>query len=130
MHGLFGTISRTVSTTQWKPNTDVYEQHDAFVIRMEIAGVAQKDLHIEASEQALSVFGIRSEPGDLVNDPAPRVFRQAEVEYGPFSRTIPLPPWVDSERIEARYQNGFLVIRIPRAPEPPKKEIEIDVVEE
>jgi HSP20 family protein len=38
-----------------------------------------------------------------------------ERNHGEFSRTVTLPYEVDADKVEARYENGVLVIEMPRA---------------
>jgi HSP20 family molecular chaperone IbpA len=37
-----------------------------------------------------------------------------EIEYGPFRRTLGLPPGIDAAGIAAHLEAGFLLITIPR----------------
>ena len=114
--------------TLWRPNTDIYESEDGLVVRMELAGVSRDDLQIEVTDRVLIVRGTRPEPeGDCCRR---RVYRQAEIEYGPFARTFPLPRWVDSAKVDAQYRGGFLRIQIERTPEPQPHQISVDMDDE
>jgi HSP20 family protein len=43
-------------------------------------------------------------------------YYQLEVYYGPFERTIPIPPEIkiDREMLQAKYRDGFLIITLPK----------------
>jgi len=43
-----------------------------------------------------------------------------EIPYGRFRRSVRLPPCPQVERIEARYEEGFLLVEIPKQSETKK----------
>lgn len=98
----------TVRPHIWRPPTDVFETEDALVIRIEIAGMQEEDFTILLDGRYLSVRGMRS---DI---PERRAYHQMEIRFGEFASEIELPFDIDSERIEAIYQAGFLRITLPR----------------
>lgn len=114
--------------TSWRPNTDIYESANGLVVLMELAGVCKEDLHIEVANRILIVRGARTEPE--TDCCGRRVYTQAEVEYGPFARTIPLPRWADSAKVDAQYRGGFLRIQVNRVPEPERHQVTIDIAED
>ncbi|HOW96445.1 MAG TPA: Hsp20/alpha crystallin family protein [Kiritimatiellia bacterium] len=100
----------------WSPNTDVYESADDVVIKMELAGVPAESVHIVLENRVVRVEGLRRDPQSGESAAGYR-FRQMEIEYGVFSRTIELPFAVDGGQARARMQNGVLSVRLPRARE-------------
>lgn len=94
----------------WEPPTDVYENEEGLVIQLEIAGVSEQDLQITLSERTLIVCGVRRDPESK------QVYHQMEIRYGEFRTEIHLPWIVDSERVDAVYEDGFLRIFLPRPP--------------
>jgi HSP20 family protein len=99
------------STEQvWQPPTDVFECENAYVLRMEIAGVRREDLNVDFSNDILTITGCRLECAKH-NKVA---LRRLEISYGPFKRSVCLPGSVDRDRIEASYDNGFLEVLLPK----------------
>lgn len=95
----------------WQPPTDIYETNDEIVIRSEIAGVSSKDIVVTLDGDSLLIKGTRYE-----HDPRPkRLYRQMEINYGDFARTIALHGPINPQGIQAAYKNGFLEIIIPKA---------------
>lgn len=92
----------------WEPFTDVYEVDEGLVIQVEIAGMSAEDLSISLGENMLVITGVRK---DL--EPK-RVYYQMEIRFGPFRSEIHLPWSVQSEDVEATYEQGLLRIFIPR----------------
>jgi HSP20 family protein len=102
----------------FRPNVDVYRTSDGpaqFVVVVELAGVAPEHLQLEVAERLLVIAGERRRPPA---DGRPS-YQQVEVEWGPFERRLRLPEDVDPAAAEARYERGFLTIRLPIAAKPP-----------
>lgn len=100
-----------VSEGTWHPPTDVYETTDLIVCRMEVAGVRPEDLQILLAGDTLTIRGRRRDAAATVR----RCFRQMEVSYGVFDRTIVVPSPYNPDGIQASYKNGFLEIILPKA---------------
>jgi HSP20 family protein len=103
---------RWVSARQhkiWRPPTDVYETDDCIVVKVEIAGMAEEDFAISLEAKRLIISGVRRDPAAKLG------YQQMEVLYGHFETQVLLPRAVEVEKIEARYQNGFLSVRLPKA---------------
>lgn len=100
----------------WEPSADIYETRDAVKIKVELAGANPRSIQVEmgADGRTLTVSGVRCDEDGDVSDRT--VFHQMEVYMGPFQRTLPLPPQVevDSESVQATYQDGFLLITLPK----------------
>jgi HSP20 family protein len=114
MLGLLGepvSGQRWVSARQhkiWRPPTDVYETDDCMVVKVEIAGMNDKDFAISLDGKKLIISGFR-------NDPAAKLgYQQMEIVYGNFETDVHLARAIDEERIEAIYENGFLSVRLPK----------------
>jgi HSP20 family protein len=108
----------------WSPNTDVYEGPDGLIVKVELAGVTNDALEVRLEEQALVISGVRRDPQCSETASGYR-FRQLEMEYGPFQRILPLPFAVDGAATRATFQNGILMVRLPRSPSPQPTHIRI-----
>ncbi len=95
-------------TCAWQPPTDVYEDDDGIVVRIEVAGMRDEDFSISIVGPKLIVAGTRV-------DPAPkRMYHQMEIRFGEFRVEIDLLRQVAVENVEARYDEGFLSVYLPR----------------
>jgi len=86
------------------------------VIIVELAGVDPASLEIAVEPHALTVAGQRTRPRV-----AGQVYQQAEIEYGPFERRIPLEEPVDAAAATASYERGLLHISLPLAKRPGRR---------
>lgn len=93
----------------WRPPTDLIETNDAYVVRMEIAGMNVADFSINIDHNLLTIDGTRWES---YPDCA---FHQMEIPSGDFSSSVEIPTPIDEEKITAVYENGFLHITLPKA---------------
>ena len=93
----------------WQPPTDVYETDDGIIVRIEIAGLAPEDYEITLNGRTLVVTGER-------RDPSPKLaFQQMEIRQGRFRSQVHLPWALESSGQQAVYENGFLLITLPKA---------------
>jgi HSP20 family protein len=94
----------------WRPAADLYETPQGLVLRLEVAGVAKEDLSLSLAGQELIIRGRRrpSHP-----EGATRLLLQ-EMGSGAFERNFQLPIPIDPQRVEARYADGVLEVRLPR----------------
>ena len=105
----FVNLKLTVHPHAWRPPTDLFEMEKEFIIRIEIAGMSEKDFTVNIDKSTITVFGKRS----LMNHKC--AYHRMEIQYGDFRTIIELPGIVDSEGASAEYDNGFLTILLPKA---------------
>ena len=116
----FGT-SRTPQL--WVPAMDVAEKADAYLINVELPGVEPSQVEINFEQNVLTIRGTKPSSFDGSNGEY-RVFT-AERVSGEFERSVRLPDFVDSDRIEASYAHGLLRILVPKAQAAQPRRIEI-----
>jgi HSP20 family protein len=93
----------------WRPPTDVYETDECIVVKVEIAGMQGDDFSISLDTKRLTIGGVRHDPAEKLT------YQQMEIPYGPFETEVLLPRAIDADKIEATYQNGFLIVRLAKA---------------
>ncbi|MGM0452967.1 MAG: Hsp20/alpha crystallin family protein [Thermodesulfobacteriota bacterium] len=111
------------SKAAWKPQLDVYETAEKIYIIAEIAGVDKEDLELEINPRAVRIFGRRAGAPPADNGK----YRLAEIQYGPFERVLYLRTPVDTEKVTAKYKNGFLYIDLNKIPHAQKQKIPINI---
>jgi HSP20 family protein len=93
----------------WRPPTDLIETDEAYVVRMEIAGMNVADFTININSSILTINGTRWESYPNC------AFHQMEIPSGDFSSSVEIPTPIDEEGITAVYENGFLHVTLPKA---------------
>lgn len=93
----------------WSPSADVVETDGAFVLSIELPGVAKDDLELAALGRRLEVSGHRPLPSDAG-------FARMERSYGRFRRRFDLPAAIDVEALSAELERGVLTVTAPKRP--------------
>ena len=97
------------------PRVDVYQTESDVIVKAEIPGVAKEDLNVFIDEGSVKISGQTRRENEFKDEDVYRTERY----YGNFSRTIPLPVEVKSDKAKAEYKDGILSITVPKA-EPSK----------
>lgn len=105
----------------WAPRMDLSETEDAYFIHLDLPGMKKEDVSINFHEGTLSVSGERQQEDKEEN----HKFIRIERSYGRFYRSFSLPQTVNTEGIEASFENGVLNIRVPKAEEVKPRRIDI-----
>jgi HSP20 family protein len=108
---LFGTpLTGTWSRPAAMP-ADAYRNGEEFVIAFDLPGVDKDAIDIDVERNVLTVRAERR-PVNLGDQAQAQL---SERPLGVFSRQMFLGEALDTERIDATYDNGVLVLRIPIA---------------
>ncbi|MCP4266947.1 MAG: Hsp20/alpha crystallin family protein [Candidatus Brocadiaceae bacterium] len=99
------------SSAPWQPPTDVYETEKDIIIRIAVSGLRHEDVSVVFSDHILTVSGRRRD--DSANQKV--CYYQVEIRHGYFERKIKIPKHVDANNIHATYENGFILVTIPKA---------------
>jgi len=107
----------------WLPNTDVVEENDKYLVKVELPGLDKKDVDIKVEDNILSISGERKEEKEEKETRYHRVERR----YGSFVRSFRLPDTVNQNAIEASFKNGVLTVQLPKSEKAIPKAIEVKV---
>jgi HSP20 family protein len=113
----------SLTTSQFAPPVDVYEDEHNVVLKVEVPGIDEKDIDVRVENSVLTVHGERK----VEKEEKEENFRRIERQYGSFTRTFTLPSTVDAERIQADYDKGILKIVLPKKAEAKPKQIKVNV---
>lgn len=92
------------------PAVNLWEEEAAFHVEAELPGIDLNDLEIFVTNQ--NQLAIKGERKPALNDKATP--HRQERWHGCFVRTLTLPAPVDEAKVEAKLENGVLVIRLPK----------------
>jgi HSP20 family protein len=91
------------------PFVDVYETTDDFHLVANMPGVTRDDVKLKLEEESLSIFG-KVNYKDMKN----RKYILNENEIGNYYRKFRISNSVDETKIEARFENGQLTVKLPK----------------
>ena len=127
MNSLFGNMNNEnespLTTASFVPAVDVYEDEKKVVLKLEVPGIAEKDLDVSVENNTLTVKGERK----FAAEEKEENFHRIERRYGSFYRAFTLPTTVDTESIDAKYDAGVLKLELKKKPEAQPKQIKVSV---
>jgi HSP20 family protein len=88
----------------------VCETEKEYVVSVEVAGMRDTDFDVVFENGVLLISGQRPD----VDVSERRAYHQMEIHYGKFSAAVALPGPVDLDHSEAKYTDGFLIVRMPK----------------
>jgi HSP20 family protein len=101
----------------------VYEDEHTITVQAELPGIEEKDIDVRVENNVLTISGERR----LENEERKENYHRRERSYGRFTRSFTLPSTVDSENINAEFNNGLLKITLNKRSEAKPKQIKIGV---
>jgi len=105
------------------PALDVYENSDGLCVELEIPGVNPDDVNVEVIGRTLMITGMKK---DVLANKGVRYVRM-ERGFGKFTRELDIPERFNLEKIEAKFIDGVLKIRVTRAEDGVKKIKRIEI---
>jgi HSP20 family protein len=106
---------------RWAPAVDLLEREDSLVLKADLPGLSEDDVQIEVRNDVLTFSGERK----AEHEEKQNGYFRVERSFGHFSRSLQLPEGVDSDRIQANFDNGVLVVTIPKPQAPQPRRISI-----
>lgn len=100
---------------------DVAEKEDGFVVKASVPGINPDDLDISLTNDVLTIRG-EVKADNEVNE---ETYHLRERRFGTFMRSVTLPVPVQSDKVDAAYDNGVLTLTLPKAEELRPKKIAI-----
>lgn len=106
---LFG--RQVIGTPGAVPALNVWEDEDYFFVEADLPDVIAEKLDVTVKEgNRLTVSGERKPC-----EPANAVWHRQERFAGAFARELTLPAPVDADKVEARFENGVLKLKLPKS---------------
>ncbi|MFY7651859.1 MAG: Hsp20/alpha crystallin family protein [Chitinophagaceae bacterium] len=102
------------------PPVNIYETEDAFHLDMNAAGRKKEDFKLELNNGLLTISFEKQEKNE---EKTAKIVRR-EFNFTSFKRSFNLDEKIDTEKIEAKYENGILQVILP------KKEVQKPLVKQ
>lgn len=91
------------------PAIDIDETDNEYLITADLPGVKEEDIAVDCSGNLLTISAERKYESEGKKSDRRERF------YGVYQRSFTLPPGADADKIEATYDNGVLMINVPKA---------------
>lgn len=113
---------QSFAPSAWVPAADIVEEGDGLRISLELPGLKTEDVKITLENFVLTVKGEKKQ----VTEEKGTVYRY-ERSYGSFERSFTLPNTVDTDKVNANFENGVLTVSIPKSEKAKSREIQVKV---
>jgi len=107
----------------FNPSVDLVDTSDYLQVKVELPGVKKDDVEISLKEDLLTIKGEKKEEREEKDENRYYV----ESTYGTFSRRLTLPSLVKNDQVKATFEDGILVITLPKAEEEKATEVKVEV---
>lgn len=100
---------------------DVSETDDEIEVKASLPGLNPDEVDITVHDGVLTIKGEHKDTAEEKK----RDFYRREIRYGTFHRAMTLPVSVDSDKAEAKYENGILTLTLPKSEANRPKQIKV-----
>ena len=94
----------------FSPQVNMTEDEKSIQVSAELPGLDEKDLEISLSKDSLTIKGEKKEENEHKDKEA----YYLERSFGTFTRVLPIPKDVNTEKAEASFKKGVLTITLPK----------------
>jgi len=101
---------------------DVWEENNKIFVKLPMPGIKKEDIRIEVTGDTLSIEGKSKEEKEEKDNK--KYLLKSSQTYS-YSQRFSLPSAVDSDKVEAKFEDGVLTVQLPKAKESQTKAIEI-----
>ncbi len=108
--GSEGNSQRNGLSVSYTLPIDVWQNGATIFVRAAVPGISPESLELQFQDGVLTLSGETSLPGE--HEEGVRIWRR-EYACGRFSRSVRLPENVIDEKIEAKFENGFVTVSVP-----------------
>jgi HSP20 family protein len=98
------------NTSVFNPKFDISEDKNKLYFEVEVPGISKNEIKISMQDNVLTVSGEKKRSEEVKE----KNYFNTERTYGSFKRSFTLPSDIDVEKTEAKFENGVLLIAIPK----------------
>ncbi len=102
------------------PSVNIKESDESFSVEVAAPGFDKEDFHIELDNDLMTISSEKEVENETKDGER---FTKREFSYQSFKRSFNLPELVEGDKITAKYENGILVVNIPKKEEARPKPI-------
>jgi HSP20 family protein len=121
VNDFFGEELNKINDVAFRPAIEVTEQEHGYTAVVALPGIKKEDITISLENSILKVSGERLSSKEENSDKV----HFSEFRYGKFERSITLPKNAETEKVDARFEDGLLTINILKKEDAKPKQIEI-----
>ncbi len=116
------TLKSAAWTRQFTPQVDVSETETHYHYEISLPGMKKEDININVDDYLLTISGERKFEDEKKKEGQ---YHLVENRYGSFERTLTLPRNAKLDSVDAKYENGILMVSVEKDKQGPGRQIEI-----
>mgnify|MGYP006278685493 CR=1 FL=1 len=106
----FWSNGNAAALTEFSPQADITETDKEITVKVDLAGVEEKDVAVEFDQGILTIRGEKNVEREEKN----KTYHLTERNSGSFLRAFSMPATVDGQKVTATYDNGELTVALPK----------------
>jgi HSP20 family protein len=114
---------RAMEMEDVSPSMDIFEENGNVVVKAELPGMKKEDIEVTVTDHTMRISGEKKREDKIEK----KNYYWEERSYGSFARSVQLPSEVQTDKVEAKFKDGILEVRIPKTEEAKSKEKKVKV---
>lgn len=117
-----------IETTEMilNPKVDIVEDNKTYKLSAELPGLELDDINLDLSDGVLTLSGEKKTEKEENKDDN---YHMMERSYGFFKRSFSLPPSIEEDKIQAKFNKGVLNVTLPKSEKAQKLQRKISIKE-
>lgn len=115
-------VQTTETSSHWQPAAAWQETEENYVLSIQLPGLTAENVEVEATRNTISIRGeySRSNQDKIV---------YSEFNYGRFNRSFKLSLPIENEQIQAKFNNGILILTLPKLESAINRVVKVDLTQ-
>jgi HSP20 family protein len=114
---------RAMEMDEVNPSMDIFEEDGNVVVKAELPGMKKENIEVTVTDHTMRISGEKKREEKVEK----KNYYWEERSYGSFARSFQLPSEVQTDKVEAKFKDGILEVRIPKTEEAKSKEKKVKV---
>lgn len=94
------------------PRVNIVEKENELILNLAAPGLSKSEFNISLEKNTLTISANRNEQENEIAK-----YTRREFNYASFKRSFNLPELIDASKINASYENGILIVKLPKLEE-------------
>jgi HSP20 family protein len=110
-----------MTVAEWAPAVDITEDDKEYLVTAELPQVRKENVKVTVENGILSISGERK----FEKEEKGKKYHRIERSFGSFLRSFDLPDDADATKVDAKFSDGILNVRVAKSESAQPKQIEI-----
>ncbi|WP_295900993.1 Hsp20/alpha crystallin family protein [uncultured Bdellovibrio sp.] len=108
----------------FSPSCEFSEEEKNYLLKVDLPGVKKENVKVEVDGDRLTIRAERKEE-KLDESKEAKKRHLSEISYGSYVRSFTLPQPIDEKKVDAKFEDGVLLVNIPKGEASKAKQISV-----